>query len=141
MKAANCYPQTPTDVQQFPEAQSALELHAHPAAAGAEHVGGVQVGQQLPVLAVVPLGHVPSRLVWHFPQSALVVHVTAGSFAQVPVVAGGTMTQVGVQVAKPDFPHVDLAAHRVTFPLQFVGRRPHDVRSLTRWATQLTYWP
>jgi hypothetical protein len=39
----------------------------------------------------------------------------------VSMVAGGTMLQVGVQVTNPDFPHVDLAAHRVTFPLQLVG--------------------
>ncbi len=137
-----CQPQTPTAVQQLPDAQSALLLHAHPAGAGeVEHVGGAQVGQQLPVPAVVPLGHAPSRRVWHIPQSALVVQLTVGSFEQVPVVAGGTMMHVGVQVENPDFPHVDRAAQRVTLPLQFVGSRPHDVSSLTRWATQLTYRP
>ena len=58
------------------------------------------------------------------PQSLLLVQVTMGSLAQVPVVAGGTIMQVGVQVTNPDFPHVDLAAQRVTFPLQFVGVVP-----------------
>jgi hypothetical protein len=58
------------------------------------------------------------------------VQLTVGSFEQVPVVAGGTMMHVGVQVEKPDFPHVDLAAQRVTFPLQFVGRRPQEASAL-----------
>jgi len=51
----------------------------------------------------------------------LVVHVTVGSLAQVPLVAPAGMTQVGVQVENPSFPHVERAAQLTTLPLQFVG--------------------
>jgi hypothetical protein len=44
------------------------------------------------------------------------------------------------QVTKPDLPHVDRAAHRVTLPLQFVGR-PFATACFTACATQLTYCP
>jgi hypothetical protein len=67
----------------------------------------------------------------------LAVQVTVGSSTQVPVV----VSQVGVQVTNPSFPHVDRAAQRVTLPLQFVGMLPSREAAFTAWATQLTNCP
>jgi len=64
---------------------------------------------------------VPASLVWQRPQSVLVVQITVGSLAHVPVVSPAGMTQVGVQVTNPSFPQVERAAQRTTLPLQFVG--------------------
>jgi len=78
---------------------------------------------------------------WHIPQSLLVVQITVGSLAHVPVVAPVGMTQVGVQVENPVFPHVDRAAQRVTLPLQFVGIVPSLAAAFIACATQLTNCP
>jgi len=59
------------------------------------------------------------------PQSASTVQVNVGSFAQVPVMVVGSMTQVSIgiwHVTKPGLPQVERAAQRTNFPLQFVGR-------------------
>jgi len=73
---------------------------------------------------------------WHIPQSLLVVQITGGSLAHVPVVAPVGMTQVGVQVENPVFPHVDRAAQRVTLPLQFVGIVPSLAAAFIACATR-----
>ena len=60
-----------------------------------------------------------------------VVQVTAASSVHVPVVVSHVL--VGrVHVTKPLLPQVDRAAHRVTFPLQLLGMRPHEARLLVR---------
>jgi hypothetical protein len=48
-----------------------------------------------------------------------------------------------LHTTKPGLPQVDLAAHRVTLPLQFLGSISGSRRErlLTAWATQLTYRP
>jgi hypothetical protein len=75
------------------------------------------------------------------PQSASVVQVTVGSSEQVIAPVLTSVTQVGVHVSKPSFPHVDFAAHRVTLPLQFGASTPHCFSAFTVCATQLTYFP
>ena len=52
----------------------------------------------------------------------------------------GPLLVVTQQVTKPGFPHVDLAAHFFTLPLQFFGSRGGSAfaRSFATPATQLT---
>jgi len=57
------------------------------------------------------------------------VHTVVPSW-QSPVVALQTPGDAKQQVTKPGLPHVDRAAHRVTVPLQFVGR-PFATASFT----------
>ena len=44
-------------------------------------------------------------------------------------------------VTKPGLPHVDLAAHLITLPLQFMGSSFASARSFATVATHFTYWP
>ena len=121
--------------------QSLLLVQGHPDGAGTVVQDGAgQVRQQLPIPGLVPLGQVPERRVWQAPQSRLLVQVIVGLSTHVPILVLGSMLQVGVHVSKPVFPHVDLAAQRVTLPLQLFGM-PHAASALVTWATQLTYWP
>jgi hypothetical protein len=56
---------------------------------------------------------------------------------QSPVVTSHVPGDAKQQVTKPDFPQDERAAHRVTVPLQFVGR-PFATAAFTACATQLT---
>jgi hypothetical protein len=74
------------------------------------------------------------------PQSRSVWHAIVGSETHVNVVV--SHVSVGMlHVTKPSFPHVERAAQRVTFPLQFVGIVPSCASWFTMCATQLTYRP
>jgi hypothetical protein len=44
-------------------------------------------------------------------------------------------------VTKPGLPHVDLAAHLIRLPLQFLGSIPASARVFATVAAHLTYWP
>jgi hypothetical protein len=59
---------------------------------------------------------------------------------QSPVVTLQVPGDAKQQVTKPDFPHVDRAAHRVTEPRQ-LGGRPFATAFFSSRLTQLTYWP
>jgi hypothetical protein len=143
------YPQTPTAVQQLLEVQSALLWHTHPGPtvpdADGVQSGAAQVRQHEPLPGVVPSGQVPSWRIWQSlafsMQSPAVLQAMVGSFEQVPAVDPARMSQLGMQVEKPVFPHVERAAHRVTLPLQFLGRRPQELSALVTCAIQLTYLP
>ena len=71
-----------------------------------------------------------------FSQVASVVQVSVGSSEHVIAPVPMSVTHVGVQVENPSLPHVDRAAQRVTLPLHFFGRSPHDDSAFTVWATQ-----
>ena len=71
-------------------------------------------------------------------QLASVVQRSAGFSTQVPLVRLHVPSRCLVHVTVPAFPHVERAAHRVTFPLQSSGIAPLLARPFTWWATQLT---
>jgi len=113
---------------QIPEQQLDPELQAEPGTRqGSKHWAPPQESQQLRQLPTVPLFAVQCSA------SFLVLHTGAPFF----------VTQ---QVTKPSFPHVDLAAHFLTFPLQLLGRKFGSIGSspasvLAMSAAHLTYVP
>src|SRR5262249_23032879 len=106
--------------------------------------GTTQLEQHVLVVPTIPpafVQWVASRLIEQVvpsTQLASVRHTRAGFSTQVPVVRLQVPSRCLVHVTKPAFPHVDLAAHRVIFPLQSMGIAPLFARLFTWWATQLT---
>ena len=79
--------------------------------------------EKIPTHALPPAGGV------HLAAPGLVLHLVT------------PLALVRQQVTKPAFPHVDLAAHFFTAPLQLFGSDPASARAFATWPTHFTYWP
>jgi hypothetical protein len=107
---------------------------------------GSQVArQQLPLPAMPPLAAHSAALDLVEQRSTTCGHVELSAQGVTPSSQTSPVHVPGthrVHVTKPSFlPHVDRAAQRTTFPLQFVSSWPLVTASRTARATQLTYRP